>query len=77
MTAPSAEAAATVTWLRRAFIAEALDGLIYQAEGAIRFLERGDDACAERAMARLFDLAREAAGEMKALRAEPSPAALA
>ena len=62
--------------LRRQFIAEALDGMIFQAQGLLHFLARGDDACAERALARVFGFAREAAGEMKALRAEtvtPTP----
>ena len=63
--------------LRRQFIAEALDGMIFQAQGVLHFLHRADDACAERALAYVFDFAREAAGEMKALRAaaQPTPAA--
>ena len=57
--------------LRREFVAEALDGAVFQAQGAIRFLERGDDRCAELAMGRMFDFARSAAGEMRRLRGHP------
>ena len=65
--------------LRREFVAEALDGMIFQAQGTIRFLERGDDRCAGEAMKRLFEFARHAAGEMRVLLgqdAKPSRAEL-
>ena len=52
----------------REYIVEALDGLVWQVGGAVRFLERGEDAAAERAMARAFDFARSAAATMRELR---------
>ena len=71
----ASEIAEAMAPLRREFIIEALDGAVYQAEGAIRFLNRGEDACAAKAMARMFDFARTAAGEMKTLRGDlPLPA---
>jgi hypothetical protein len=54
----------------REFVWEALDGLITQADGAQRFLERGDDAFAEAAMRRAADFFRQAAGTMNELLAD-------
>ena len=54
--------------LRRDYVVEALDGMLFQGEAAIRFLSRNEDREAEEAMARLFNFARLAAAEMKSLR---------
>lgn len=67
--APSEAAREAVASLRREFIFEALDGAVWQAQGAMRLLKHGNDMAAAQAMARMFDFARKAAAEMKALQA--------
>ncbi len=53
--------------LHREMVIEALDGVVVQAEGAIRFLDRAEDPYAEAAMRRAADFFRHAAAAMNEL----------
>lgn len=56
--------------LHREMVIEALDGVVVQAEGAIRFLDRAEDPYAEAAMRRAADFFRHAAAAMNELIAD-------
>ena len=56
--------------IHREMAEEAIEGVIYQLEGALRFLDRGADAETQAALGRAAHLFREAAKPMGELLAE-------
>lgn len=63
-----------MSFLHCEIIAEALDGVIVQAEGACRFLNRGEVAQAKAAMLRVAEFYRHAARQMNEME-DAKPAA--
>ena len=59
----------------REIIAEALDGMIVQAEASIRFLDRGEDAYAQASLRRAAHFFRHAANQMNEMAEVEKPSA--